>query len=359
MLIGAYDRKNNFRSVFDTETGFYARTGVLDENGKVTNIDPFMTAYPSLIDIGIQGHCLNGSRGLCKQAGVYCYQSGGKIQMPNMLFEDYKKIIDESKGKTFEVALGGRGDPDQHENFQEIIEYTVANNIVPNFTTSGICFDQSKVDICKGKCGAIAVSFYRNEHTYNAINLLTKSGITTNIHYVLGNNSIDEAIDKLKNDSFPKGINAVIFLLHKPVGLATKENCLNINDPKVTEFFNCIDNCKVSFKIGFDSCSIPGILNKCSSVNLMSVDTCEGGRWSMYISADMVALHCSFDQSHRWGYNIKNDSIKNAWESSQFESFRQHFKMSCPNCSKRNECMGGCPIVPEVVLCSNKDREQK
>lgn len=194
------------------------------------------------------------------------------------------------------------------------------------------------------------------EHTRNAIDLLIKNDITTNIHYVLGNNSIDEAIERLKNDDFPKGINAVIFLLHKPVGLATEENCLNVNDPKVTEFFNCIDNCKPSFKIGFDSCSIPGILNKCSSINLMSVDTCEGGRWSMYISADMIALPCSFDQSHKWGYNIKNDSIKNAWESPQFENFRQHFRTSCPNCSKRNECMGGCPIVPNVVLCSDKHK---
>lgn len=355
MIIIKTDRKNKFKSTFDTKTGFYARTGILDENGKDTNIDPFMTNFPEIIDVGVMGACLNGSKGLCKQAGVYCYQSGGNIHMPNMLLSDYKKIVDESKGKTFQIALGGRGDPDQHENFKEIIEYTVANNIVPNFTTSGIRFDQEKVDICKGKCGAIAVSWYRNEHTRNAIDLLVKNEITTNIHYVLGNKTIDEAIDRLKNDDFPKGINAVIFLLHKPVGLATKEFCLNLEDEKVKEFFNLIDTCKLSFKVGFDSCTVPGILNLCSNVNPISVDTCEGARWSMYISADMKALPCSFDQGHRWAFDIKTDSIKNAWDSPQFEDFRNKFRGACPNCPKKESCMGGCPIVPEIVLCKEKE----
>jgi uncharacterized protein YbjQ (UPF0145 family) len=74
-------------------------------------------------------------------------------------------------------------------------------------------------EVCKKYVGAIAVSWYRTQQTLDAIKLLLQSEIKTNIHYVLGNNTIDEAIERLKNHSFPKGINAVIFLLHKPVGL--------------------------------------------------------------------------------------------------------------------------------------------
>ena len=54
--------------------------------------------------------------------------------------------------------------------------------------------------------------------------MLLDAGIKTNIHYVLGNNSIDEAIERLKNNDFSKGINAIIFLLHKPVGLGQENN---------------------------------------------------------------------------------------------------------------------------------------
>ena len=63
------------------------------------------------------------------------------------------------------------------------------------------------------------MSWYRSEYTEKAINMLVSAGVTTNIHYVLGRNSIDEAIEHLQQEDFPDGINSVIFLLHKPVGL--------------------------------------------------------------------------------------------------------------------------------------------
>jgi radical SAM protein with 4Fe4S-binding SPASM domain len=188
--------------------------------------------------------------------------------------------------------------------------------------------------------------------------MLVDKGITTNIHYVLGNNSIDEAIERLKKNSFPKGINAIIFLMHKPVGLGTQKNVLNANDPRVKEFFELIDNGNFDFKIGFDSCSIPAIINFTKNINHDSIDTCEGGRFSMYITSDMVAIPCSFDnQDLKWGYDISNDTIQNAWDSDTFEEFRSHFRNSCSGCKFRKECMGGCPIKREIVLCDRNEKD--
>lgn len=65
-----YDKKYRFRSAFDTKTGAYVRTGVLDENGRDTGVDPFMASYPHLIDVGIMGHCIHGKTGLCAKAGI-------------------------------------------------------------------------------------------------------------------------------------------------------------------------------------------------------------------------------------------------------------------------------------------------
>ena len=359
MMIKKVDKTNRFVSIFNPKTGFYMRTGVIDENGKDTEIDPFMTSFPELIDVGIMGHCKHGTSGLCIKSGVQCYQNGLKTHHPNMSLENFKKIVDECKGKTYQLALGGRGDVDQHENFEEILKYCRENNIVPNFTSSGLGFTDEIIDICKKYCGAIAISWYRQEHTYRAINMLLEAGIKTNIHYVLGNNSIDEAIERLKNNNFPKGINAVIFLLHKPVGLGKEDNVLSVSDPKVEEFYSIIENNKFDFKIGFDSCNIPGLINFTSpkKLNRDSFDTCEAGRWSMYITSDMKAIPCSFDnQELRWTYDISNDTIQNAWNSKQFDNFRGYFKNSCSGCKDRLSCLGGCPIKRQIVLCERKEK---
>lgn len=359
-MIKKIDKKNKFVSMFNPKTGFYIRSGVIDENGKDTEVDPFMTSFPELIDVGIMGHCKHGISGLCIKSGVQCYQNGLKTHHLNMSLENFKKIVDECKGKTYQLALGGRGDVDQHENFEEILKYCRENNIVPNFTSSGLGFTDEIIDICKKYCGAIAISWYRQEHTYRAINMLLEAGIKTNIHYVLGNNSIDEAIERLKNNNFPKGINAVIFLLHKPVGLGKEDNVLNVSDPKVKEFYSIIENNKFDFKIGFDSCNIPGLINFTSpkKLNRDSFDTCEAGRWSMYITSDMKAIPCSFDnQELKWAYDISNDTIQNAWNSEQFNDFRKYFKNSCSECKDRLSCLGGCPIKRQIVLCDRKEKD--
>ena len=356
-MIIKYDKKNRFASCFNPKTGYYARTGVLDENGIDTGVDPFMCSFPELIDVGIMGFCKHGKSGLCVKSGVQCYQNGLETIHPNMTLEDFERIVYECKGKVYQFALGGRGDPDQHENFKEILECCTSNSIVPNFTSSGLGFNSEIVDLCKKHCGAVAISWYRQPHTIRAIKMLIDAGVKTNIHYVLGNNSIDEAIQRLMYDDFPEGINAIIFLLHKPVGLGKQDNVLSMTDNRVKEFFRLVEE-KHRFKIGFDSCTVPGIINFTSKINPDSYDTCEGARWSMYITADMKALPCSFDnQDLKWAYDISDDTIQNAWDSKQFEGFRKHFRKSCALCDRRSGCMGGCPIRKEVVLCNRDVRD--
>ncbi len=45
-------------------------------------------------------------------------------------------------------------------------------------------------------------------------------------------------------------------------------------------------------------------------------------------------------------------SIAEAWNRSVFEQFRNSFRNACPDCDNRKQCMGGCPICPEIVLCN-------
>ena len=166
------------------------------------------------------------------------------------------------------------------------------------------------------------------------------------------NSTIEEAMARLKEHSFPVDINAIVFLLHKPVGLGSQAQVLKSNDPRVREFLDLACGGDHGYKIGFDACSVPGLISQSIDVNRDSVDTCEGARWSAYITPDMVMLPCSFDnQGRRWAVDLRSHSIQEAWDSPIFEDFRNHFRQSCPGCEHRLACMGGCPICREVVLC--------
>lgn len=354
-MIGFYDKKNKFREVFNPNTGFYMRSGVLNENGEDSGVDPFMRCFPSLIDIGIMERCVCAAK--CK---VDCYQKACDRTGENMSVEDYRSIMEQSKGRLFQVALGGAGDPDTHEHFEEILQISREYNVVPNFTTSGITFTKEKAELCKKYCGAVAVSEHNADYTEKALDMLISAGVKTNIHYVLSSKSIDDAINRLKNNGFHKGINAIVFLLYKPIGLGKIENILTMDNPKVKEFFELIDNGNYDFKIGFDSCSCPGIVNHSKNINLDSVDYCEGGRFSMYISADMQAMPCSFgNQDSKWYVDLRSHTIEEAWNSEVFNMFRYSLQHSCPNCQKREACAGGCPICREVVLCNGVHKELK
>lgn len=366
MILKHHDNKNKFESVFDTNTGLYIRHGIT-ESGEYTDVDPFMASFPELIDIGIMGHCIHGLSGRCKESGIHCYQHGDINSKANMTMDNYKMIIDECANKTYQVALGGCGDPDQHENFEDILKYTREHEIIPNFTTSGFGLTKEKVEVCTRYCGAVAVSMYSRldkngretlnpNYTLRAISMLVDSGITTNVHYVLSTATIDEAIVRLQKNLFPKGINAVIFLLNKPVGLGKKDAILSYKDKRIEEFFKLIDNGIYPFKIGFDSCTIPGLINFCNNIDKDSIDTCEAARWSMYITPDMKATPCSFDnQDLKYAVDIREaGSIEAAWNSQEFELIRNKLRNNCPMCKNRQSCLGGCPLMDSIVLCNNK-----
>ena len=319
-LIRKVDQENKFVSVFDPRTGFYVRSGVI-EAGIATDEDPFMASFPELIDIGIMGSCAHGENGLCFAAGVQCYQDGLRIKKLDMSLSDFKYIIDECEGKTYQVALGGRGDPNEHKDFAEIIAYCRNKDIVPNYTTSGYGLTEEQADLSKTYCGAVAVSWYGHDHTLKAIQLLLDKGVKTNIHFVLSNSSIESAarLLKEKGEGLPKGINAIVFLLHKPIGLGLKSNVLKANDPRLHRFFAAVEEAledDSDIKIGFDSCTVPGIINYGKAIDTLFVDTCEAARWSMYISSELIATPCSFDVGK--GFDLKRGSIAEAWQSEVF-----------------------------------------
>lgn len=353
MLTKRYDASSRFYTVFDGETGFYMRSGIIDGQGNDTGKDPFMADFPHLVDVGIMGHCEHGLSGKCAKAGTDCYQSGAVISAPNMPLADFAGIAEQCGGRTHQFALGGRGDPDLHEDFAGILRACRERNIVPNYTTSGYRLSCAAIEASKRFCGAVAVSWYRAPYTMAAIEGLAGAGVKTNIHYVLSRQTIGEAVARLETDGFPDGVNAVVFLLYKAAGCGKSGSVLAPGDPDLPRFFEELER-QHRFKVGVDSCLAPGVIARCPGMGFEALDACEGARFSCYISADMYMRPCSFDRSRRYAVSLGERSVRDAWHSSEFAAFRAHFLSACPACDSRLSCLGGCALFPDIALCGKR-----
>lgn len=315
---------------FNMETGSEILKGINN------NPDPFVLDAPSLIDCGIMGKCNCD----CK----ICYQSTNHYDS-NMSLENFKMIVDQSKQYVMQMALGGYGSPDQHENFKEILEYCRENKIVPNYTTSGNGLTDKQVEMSKKYCGAVAVSDYNKPFTYSAINRFLDAGIKTNIHFVLSTETFDRAMNLLDgkdiwNNQFDMSkLNAVIFLLFKPQGRSKNRHDLIPTNDQIREFIRKIRDPKVPFKLGMDSCLVNKLtsLDKLTKEEEVFLDTCEASRASMYITPDLKAVPCSFADYNDNGVQITKDNpISKIWANSEpFNRCR----------GLLNECKTRCPYM--------------
>ena len=335
------DKKYNFIEFFNENTGTLVRSNIL-ENEIETNMLPNMRSFPELIDIGIMGSCKAGKTGICSLAGVDCYQCGSTSNASNMSLFEYKHIINQCRGRVFQVALGGAGDPNKHEHFEEILRITRENRIIPNFTTSGYELTAEEVQFTKKYCGAVAVSYYSkldkygnesNPITISAIERFANARCITNIHYVLSKKNIKEALYRVKNEMFPLGINAVIFLLYKPIGFASEEYSLDFKNQDYIELLYEVSNAHSSWRYGFDTCQSPAIYKYAKNIAKESVEFCEAARFSMYIDSQCIAYPCSFGrEKHEFSIDLRNNTITEAWNSEQFASFRNKQSQICAKC---------------------------
>ena len=311
-----FDRRfknDDYELLFNTSTGLELLQGI---NGKG---DPFSLCLPSLLDIGVMGSCKNK----CS----FCYQ--GNDYQPNMRLSDFQSIIDVVSHHTNQVALGGRGDPNKHPKFAEMLEYCRKNNVVPNYTTSGIDLTEDEVEISK-MCGAVAVSDYENFFTYDALKLFMDAGIKTNIHQIFDSKSFLKCISLLVGMDYWSGrvdierLNAVIFLLFKPQGNGQQMKFLQPSPIQLETIADTILEPECDFKVGMDSCLANHVLQYVtpSALQAMSIDTCEAARMSGYITPDMKFKPCSF-ADERTEVDLKDNDLGKLWnESLPFKYFR-------------------------------------
>lgn len=352
--------EQGFITTFNPENGFSIRTDIVDKDGNKT--EPFMATGPELLDICITKYCpgplVDGVHKPCS----YCYMNSVATDEHKSMYlnvDEFRYILEQNKGDVFQVALGG-GEPTTHPNFIEILRICKEEyDVIPNYTTNGINLTAEILEATKKYCGAVAVSLHDVKQCANGMAKLINYGIKTNIHVVVTKERATCKFTKSLIESLPfveNKLNAVIFLLHKPVGRA------NINNqPTALEaeaFVKNILEWKPKFKIGFDACFAPALVR--NKVDSTFFDYCDGGRFSGFVDWDMMMYPCSFASSNkRNGMSLRDHAFKEIWNSKLFDGFRSQFKTRCNGCADVKVCGGGCPLLSEIIPCSDRYRFER
>lgn len=331
----------------DTETGITFRWA------KSLKENPSISPWPELADISISNHCTKG----CD----YCYRDSGN-NFAFISLNDYEYILNELQhpkwGNIFQVAIGG-GEPLEHPQLNQIIEATISRNIVLNLTTNGINLNNEYASFFKGKVGAVAVSVADIQTLdLDKARILLKESVRTNIHYVLSNKNISQAVDILrgKYNEILSGLNSIIFLTHKPHGRGSMADILNISDG-LKHFIKQIDHNMCSARIGFDACFVPLLLHF-TKTDSTHVDSCEGGFFSIYIDENLNVKPCSFDNNGLYTFNLREYSFSDIWEY-KLTSYREDVVNCCKRkCRKKTECRGACHFYNEITCCFSKTEKE-
>jgi len=340
----------DYNYIFSKEDGSFMRWGKTKEDNPMYG--PF---GPELLDISITSKC---SPGTCK----YCYQNAKKDGQ-DLSLNELGKLLRSLPPTVNQIALGG-GEPTMHEDFPEVLRLICSYGIVPNYTTNGYNLTDKIVEATAKYCGAVATSYHGDwDVTLESVNRFTEAGMDqTNIHYILSEDTIDDAMWLLKRpqNAF-KNVNAVVFLLYKPQGRAPYSGILR-NKEKIKTFMDNVKSCK-SFKIGFDSCSVPMLyefMQDEKDVEMLALlaEPCESSLFSYYIDVDGRAYPCSFCKGHVEPVDTKKedfDFMRDAWYHHVTTEFRRKAMNStyaCTSCSHKKTC-GKCVVYPEIIGCDH------
>lgn len=322
--------KYGYTALFDEKTGVAVRG---NSNGK----DIFWKqSGPELLDISITNYCDKGCSFCYRQSGI-----NGKF-MSVQLFE--KIVLDAQKLGVYQIAIGG-GNPNQHPNFIDFLKISRTHGIVPSYTTNGMGMTDDIYYATKKYAGAVAVSWYEPyDLPIRVIHKCFDLKIPINIHFVLDNDNIQQVYELIGSDVV-NFVNAIIFLSYKPVGKVKRNVLTETKELKqLLLFLTSYNRCK----IGFDSCMISHLVSHKYDINLDSIDFCEAGRFSAFISEEGIMFPCSFMCGNSMsGCDLANSSMIDIWRNSEvFIEIRKRLctpKDKCLGCNSFVLCHSGCP----------------
>lgn len=333
-------KSEDYNFYFDKTTGFFARWGKTQED------DPqYSPVGPEIADIEISTIC-SGVKGVgvCK----FCYKNNTP-NGENMSLETFKKLFHKLPKTITQIAFG-IGDIWSNPDMWKIFDYSKENGVTPNVTVNGEGITDEIAERLVKTCGAVAVSLYDKDKTYDTIKKLTDLGLKqVNIHYMISNETYNGALDLMKDrleDERLSKLNAIVFLSLKPKGRAIKNHFTFLSQDKFKKLVDYAFEHNIG--IGFDSCSAQKFLKSVKDrenykqLEQMS-EPCESSLFSSYFNTEGKFFPCSFAEgTEGWedGIDIISNGhkfLEDLWYNKKVVDFRNK-TIECRMCGK------DCPI---------------
>lgn len=333
--------QQHYRTVFDRQSGFFIRK---EDTGWP---EPTWSADgPELIDLSITSYCQRG----CS----FCYRSANDKSYHHLSFVDVQKVVEQAADcGTLQIALGG-GNPNQHPDFVKILRLIREKGIVPSYTTNGDGLTDEVLRTTAEYCGAMAVSIYPpfvEEYYLRLLKRIKNYGVKVNLHAIIRKDNLELWKKWLLNPpALFEYVNAIIFLNYKPIG-KDGISLLSSDRSMIESFFRVVNECG-AVRIGFDSCSISGIVQWMDVPDIF-VESCEAARFSAFISEDLKMYPCSFMINKGWCGDLRECSLIDIWQKNEyFHEFRDKYPSShCSNCRFVGVCKGGCQLYESINFC--------
>lgn len=384
-----------YNSVFDKETGFFARWGEDKDD------DPSYAPMPEIADIEI-------SSGMCHNNCQFCYKGNRKDgKLHNMTFEQFREIFHKlaktivlvtfksdkkpikadmniswkdcytkqdikarvkslykkpedikevkiyNEGLLQQIAFGITS-PTDNPDFFRMMEYCREFDVIPNYTCNGTDMTEEIAKKSVNLCGAIALSVNDKEATYNAIKIMSDVGIKQkNFHKVAFDGSyrqIFEIIDDISTDTRLKDLNALVLLRYKPKG-TNAGRFKQLTQEQYNKIFKYAEEKGVG--LGFDSCSCYSYLNAIKDDKRFfelskCAEPCESTLFSIYVNSYCEVSPCSFcenesrENGENWikGINLLDvqDFYTEVWNSDKIKHFREILLKNNRKCPMWNLC---------------------
>lgn len=330
-----FDKKFGFMEIHDRTDNTYIR-----KFRKTTNEESFRRSFPMTLSISIVGGC---------KARDACYLdccAGKREYYPskNMSFESFKKIIDEGSHKgLLDIILTGSGDPNDHPNFEQFVMYAKGKGLHITCNTTGYTMTPKTVNFFEKNINKVEFNLlYGEENSLSVFESLLSSNINVSLSILISSLTIDTATDFLRSgvlefNEFGKNIrfrgnnaigklDSISLRLYKRKGLGMLCGCLT--EERKDDIKSLISLLKK--KKTFTNTLLEPCFNKLfTAVNkkpFEQIPSCECGRYTAYITENMVMLPCEFANVEMYGESLYDKSIEDVFNGKKFLSFREDYK---------------------------------
>ncbi len=291
----------------------------------------------------------------CNLRCSHCLSSSGEPAHGELSREEALDLVEQlHRNQVFQVNFGG-GEPFMRPDFEEILDACHQRGIMTCISTNGTLLDEARVArLAKSRLVAIQVSMdgatretcdaIRGRGVYDkaieAIRLLAATRIPTSINTVLTTQNAGE-IPAMYEMAKSLGVSLRVSRFRPSGRGADNWEELRPTPAQLLAFSDWLAK-SGDVRTGDSFFSLTsqerqGLgLNLCGAAKLTC---CVGPTGNMY--------PCAFLQTDRFkAGSLREQSFKEIWDESEiYESFRNLRIHSCEECTRFDQCHGGCPAV--------------